>query len=114
MYILLKLYYFNIIWYLLECREYYSLTTNGGGSIDPARSCNPRRATENKVLTIVGGTVAEENEFPHMASTYNRISKKHRIIRNIRQCIVCTMHNLENYQDIYHGRERVYFKFPAL
>lgn len=51
------------------CREYYSLTTKGGGTIDSG-GCRPKKIVSENLLTIVGGTEAEEMEFPHMASTF--------------------------------------------
>ncbi|XP_022176319.1 serine protease snake-like [Myzus persicae] len=47
------------------CREYYSLTTKGGGTIDSG-GCRPKKIFSENILTIVGGTEAEEMEFPHM------------------------------------------------
>lgn len=51
------------------CRKYYSLTTKGGGTID-AGTCRTKNTIGKNLLTIVGGTKAEEMEFPHMASTH--------------------------------------------
>ncbi|KAF0750907.1 serine protease snake-like [Aphis craccivora] len=48
------------------CREYYSLTTRGGGTIDSG-GCRTNNRVRKSLLTIVGGTKAEEMEFPHMA-----------------------------------------------
>lgn len=47
------------------CREYYSLTTRGGGTIDSG-GCRTNNRVRKSLLTIVGGTKAEEMEFPHM------------------------------------------------
>jgi len=51
------------------CKEYYSLTTKGGGTIDSG-GCRSKKVASENLLTIVGGTEAEETEFPHMASTF--------------------------------------------
>jgi len=45
------------------------LTTKGGGTID-AGTCRTKNTIGKNLLTIVGGTKAEEMEFPHMASTH--------------------------------------------
>lgn len=52
--------------YCIECKEYYSMTTKGGGTID-AGSCRLKITDEN-IVAIVGGIESEEGEFPHMVS----------------------------------------------
>lgn len=57
----------------IECKEYYALTTKGGGTIESDGGCRTVERVEKEHdknrLTIVGGIAAEESEFPHMAST---------------------------------------------
>lgn len=53
----------------IVCRKYYSLTTKGGGTTDSG-GCRQKKIASKNLLTIVGGTEAEEMEFPHMASTF--------------------------------------------
>ncbi|VVC38436.1 Serine proteases, trypsin family, serine active site,Peptidase S1, PA clan,Serine proteases, trypsin [Cinara cedri] len=48
-----------------KCREYYALTTKGGGTINSG-GCRTKIVSEKSILTIVGGTEAEASEFPHM------------------------------------------------
>lgn len=58
-----------------ECREYYSLTTRGGGTID-AGGCRKKKDGNNhgkNRLTIVGGSEAGEGEFPHMVRSANAL-----------------------------------------
>lgn len=59
------------------CREYYSLTTRGGGTIESG-GCRTNNRVRKSLLTIVGGTKAEEMEFPHMASTNESKKKKNK------------------------------------
>lgn len=88
--IIVFFFYYNILHTLyslydktdfVECNEYYSLTTKGGGSIDIG-GCRTKRNAEKNQLSIVGGTAAEESEFPHMVN--NWISKKKIKIKNTR------------------------------
>lgn len=56
--------------YFTECREYYSLTKKGGGTIESGncRMETAEKGYDRNRLTIVGGIAAEESEFPHMVS----------------------------------------------